>query len=99
MEKLGRNGHGGHVKAPAEIVFAVTEPAEGGFDDRALGCSIFTQADDWADLRAIVKGAVICHFGDKSIFTVVKLRFVRDEAPYNPDEAVDTRVTEREVNG
>ena len=34
---------GDHVKAPAEIIFEVTEAVEGGFDARALGYSIFTQ--------------------------------------------------------
>ena len=29
---------------PAEIIFEVTEAAEGGFDARALGYSIFTQS-------------------------------------------------------
>ena len=34
---------GDHAKAPAEIIFEVTEAVEGGFDARALGYSIFTQ--------------------------------------------------------
>ncbi len=52
------------MTAPAEIIFEVTEAPEGGFDARALGHSIFTQGDDWADLKAMVKDAVLCHFGD-----------------------------------
>ena len=36
---------------PSEIVFAVTEAVEGGYDARALGYSIFTQGEDWSDLR------------------------------------------------
>ena len=64
------------MQAPAEIIFEVTEAAEGGFDARALGCSIFAQGDDWADLKAMVRDAVICHFGDEGGLKVVRLRFV-----------------------
>ena len=67
---------GDHVKAPAEIIFEVTEAVEGGFDARALGYSIFTQGDDWADLKAMVKDAVACHFGDAGELKVVRLHFV-----------------------
>ena len=67
---------GDHVKAPAEIIFEVTEAVEGGFDARALGYSIFTQGDDWADLKAMVEDAVACHFGDAGELRVVGLHFV-----------------------
>ena len=71
---------GDDVKAPAEIIFEVTEAAEGGFDARALGYSIFTQGDNWADLKAMVKDAVACHFDEGSELKVVRLHFVKDEA-------------------
>ena len=71
---------GEHLKAPAEIIFAVTEAAEGGFDARARGYSIFTQGDDRTDLKAMVKDAVACHFGDAGELKVVRLHFVKDEA-------------------
>ena len=68
--------YGGLVRAPAEIIFEVTEAASGGFDARALGYSFFTQGDDWADLNAMVRDAVICHFGDEGEFKVVTLHCV-----------------------
>jgi len=68
------------VEVPEEIIFEVTEAPEGGFDARALGHSIFTQGDDWADLKAMVTDAVLCHFGDGDEQRVVRLRFVKDEA-------------------
>ena len=68
------------MKAPAEIIFEVTESVEGGFDARALGYSIFTQGDDWSDLKAMVKDAVACHFDEGSELKVVRLHFVKDEA-------------------
>jgi hypothetical protein len=66
--------------APSEIIFEVTEAAEGGFDARALGYSIFTQGEDWADLKAMIKDAVLCHFDEESAPKVVRLHFVKDEA-------------------
>ena len=56
------------VEAAMEITFEVTEAPEGGFDARALGHSIFTQGEDWADLKAMVTDAVRCHFGDADEF-------------------------------
>ncbi|MCY3783971.1 MAG: 2-oxoisovalerate dehydrogenase [Chloroflexi bacterium] len=72
------------MKAPAEIVFKVTEAAEGGFDARALGYSIFTQGDDWTDLKATIKDAVICHFGCEVELRVVGSHFIWDESPHTP---------------
>lgn len=63
-----------------EIIFEVTEAAEGGFDARALGHSIFTQGEDWADLKKMVREAVLCHFGEGVAQRVVRLHFVKDEA-------------------
>lgn len=68
------------VEAPVEIIFEVTEAPDGGFDARALGHSIFTQGEDWADLKAMVTDAVRCHFGDGDAQLVVRLHFVKDEA-------------------
>ncbi len=53
------------MEVPAEIIFEVNEAAEGGFDARALGYSIFTQGEDWADLKPMVRDAILCHFGDR----------------------------------
>jgi hypothetical protein len=48
----------------AEIIFSVEESPEGGFEARALGHSIFTQAETVEELRAMVQDAVRCHFDD-----------------------------------
>ena len=68
------------MKEPSEIIFEVTEAVEGGYDARALGYSIFTQGDDWADLKAMVKDAVECHFDDGTAPKIIRLHFVKDEA-------------------
>ena len=64
---------------PSEIIFEITEAAEGGYDARALGYSIFTQGEDWADLKDMVKDAVRCHFDEDNMPGIVRLHLVKDE--------------------
>jgi hypothetical protein len=45
-----------------EIIFLVEESPEGGYEARALGYSIFTQADSFEELKRMVQDAVACHF-------------------------------------
>ena len=49
---------------PTEIIFDVTEAEEGGYNAKALGYGIFTQGDDWDDLKAMVEDAVLCYFDE-----------------------------------
>ena len=63
-----------------EIIFEVTAAPEGGYGARALGHSVFTQGDDWDDLREMVRDAVLCHFEDGQAPRVIRLHFVREEA-------------------
>lgn len=62
-----------------KVVFEVTEATSGGYNARAVGYSIFTQGHDWADLKAMVKDAVLCHFDDEEMPTEMRLRLVKDE--------------------
>ena len=64
---------------PGEIIFEVTEAIEGGYNARALGYGIFTQGEDWADLKAMVKDAVLCHFDKDDTPKVIRLHLVKDE--------------------
>jgi len=45
-----------------ELIFLVEEAPEGGLTARALGASIFTEAEDLASLREQVRDAVRCHY-------------------------------------
>ena len=58
-----------------EIVFIVESAPEGGFTARALGESIFTEAE----LRVAVQDAVRCHFDEGKSPKVIWLHFVREE--------------------
>lgn len=63
-----------------EIVFLVEEDPEGGLTARAVGASIFTQADDMALLREAVRDAVRCHYPNASDRPkMIRLHSVRDE--------------------
>jgi hypothetical protein len=62
-----------------EIVFVVELAPEGGFTARALGESIFTEADTEAELRVAVQDAVHCHYDEGNSPKVIRLHFVRDE--------------------
>ena len=64
---------------PSEIIFEVTEAIEGGYDARALGYGIFTQGDDWEDLKAMAKDAVLCYFDEGEVPRIIRLHLVRDE--------------------
>lgn len=63
----------------SEIVFLVEEALEGGYSARALGESIFTQAETIEALREFVRDAVRCHFDEGQGPAVIRLHFVRDE--------------------
>jgi len=44
--------------------FSPKKPPEGGYTARALGASIFTEADTLDELREQVRDAVYCHFDE-----------------------------------
>jgi hypothetical protein len=62
-----------------EIIFVVEEAPEGGFTARALGASIFTEADDMAGLHEQIRDAVRCHFDEPDRPRLIRLHFVREE--------------------
>ncbi len=48
----------------SELVFEVTQEADGGFVAEALGESIFTEGDTWEALRANVREAAKAYYFD-----------------------------------
>jgi hypothetical protein len=58
-----------------EITFIVEEASEGGYTARAIGESIFTEADDFPSLEENVRDAVCCHFDEGERPGVLHLRF------------------------
>lgn len=62
-----------------EIIFLVQDSLEGGYEARALGYSIFTEADTLDELREMVRDAVACHFEEDTGPAVIRLHFVKEE--------------------
>ena len=63
----------------AEILFLVEEAPEGGFTARALGHSIYTEADTWDDLKVAIQDALACHFDPDQRPRVIRLHYLREE--------------------
>ena len=62
-----------------EIVFQVTQEADGGFVAECLSESIITQADTWEELRHNVPEATNAFFFDQLKPAAIRLHLVRDE--------------------
>ncbi|MBE9145801.1 2-oxoisovalerate dehydrogenase [Planktothrix mougeotii] len=63
-----------------EIIFLVEDDQEGGYLAKAMGESIFTQADTLQELRELIKDAVYCHYPDEQNRPkLIHLHIVRDE--------------------
>ena len=65
--------------ADTEIVFQVRESPEGGYEARAVGYSIFTQGDDWEDLKYMMRDAVLCYFDDGEAPSAIRVHLVQNE--------------------
>ena len=62
-----------------ELIFLVEEAPEGGYTARALGHSIFTEAESIESLRQQIRDAVKCHFEEGKSPKIIRLHFVREE--------------------
>jgi predicted RNase H-like HicB family nuclease len=63
-----------------EIIFWVEADPEEGYVAKAIGESIFTQADSIEELRKLVKDAVHCHYPDQATRPkLIRLHIVQDE--------------------
>ena len=62
-----------------ELIFEVREEPLGGYTARALGESIFAEAEDWVALENEIRDAVDCHYEQGERPALVRLHFVRDQ--------------------
>lgn len=56
-----------------EIVFEVIQESDGGFVAECLSEGIFTQADNWTDLRKNAKEAVKAYYFDQPLPSTILL--------------------------
>lgn len=62
-----------------ELIFEVTQEADGGLVAECLTEGIFTQADNWDELRENVKEAVKAYYFDRQPPAAIRLHLIRDE--------------------
>ena len=62
-----------------ELIFLVEEAPEGGFTARALGHSIFAEAETMKELHGQIRDAVKCHFDEGKSPKVIRLHYAREE--------------------
>ncbi len=60
-----------------ELIFEVTQEADGGFVAEALGESIITQADTWDELRENVREAVQAFYFERPAPSRFRLHLVQ----------------------
>ncbi|MDP2168487.1 MAG: 2-oxoisovalerate dehydrogenase [Thermodesulfovibrionales bacterium] len=62
-----------------EVIFVIEESPEGGYEAKALGHSIFTEADTREELKKMVHDAVLCHFDEQDRPKIIRLHMVTEE--------------------
>jgi hypothetical protein len=62
-----------------EIIFVITESADGGYEAKAAGHSIFTQCDHYHELAETLRDSVKCHFDEGKEPSLIRMHFVKDE--------------------
>ncbi len=63
-----------------ELIFEIRDAEEGGFNARALGHAIFTQADSWEKLKDNIREAIDCFFDTvEEQPKLVQMHYVKDE--------------------
>lgn len=62
-----------------EIIFIVEESPDGGWTARALGHSIFSEAESENELKDNIKEAISCHFEEENAPKILRLHYVKDE--------------------
>ena len=63
-----------------EIIFVVEDDPDGGLTARALGVSIFTEADTMPELKKAVIDALRCHYDNEhDIPRIIRLHRIQDE--------------------
>jgi predicted RNase H-like HicB family nuclease len=72
-------GQSPHIGGMMELVFEVTQEADGGYVAECLTEGIFTQGDTWDELRCNVQDAVNGYFFDRPKPESIRLHLVRDE--------------------
>ena len=63
-------------KIQTEFIFDVQGSTQHGYEARAIGYPIFTEADSLDELKTMLRDAVLCHFGDDEQPSLIRLYMV-----------------------
>lgn len=66
-------------KMENEIIFLIEESSEEGYEAKALGHSIYTEAKTLKELKQAIKDAVRCHFEEADAPKIIRLHLVKEE--------------------
>ncbi|MEA5619745.1 type II toxin-antitoxin system HicB family antitoxin [Cronbergia sp. UHCC 0137] len=61
------------------LVFEVSEEEDGGFITECLTEDIFTQGDNWEELKSNIQEAVKAFYFEESSFPIIQLHLVKNE--------------------
>jgi hypothetical protein len=62
-----------------EIIFVIGDSLDGGFEARALGYSIFTEAETYEELKTNIKEALSVHFEIEDMPKLIRLHYIKEE--------------------
>jgi len=62
-----------------EIIFIIEDSMEGGYEARAVGYSIFTEAENFDKLKTNIREAVACHFEETEMPKLIRLHYIKEE--------------------
>ncbi|MGR3311669.1 MAG: 2-oxoisovalerate dehydrogenase [Candidatus Brocadiales bacterium] len=63
----------------SEVIFLIEESPEGGYIAKALGYSIYTEAETLEEIKQMVVDAVRCHFDEGNMPHIVRFHMVKEE--------------------
>jgi len=62
-----------------EIIFLIEESIEGGYEAKAVGYPIFTEAETEEEIKKNILEAVKCHFDEDEMPAYLNIRFLKEE--------------------
>ncbi|MBZ0200047.1 MAG: 2-oxoisovalerate dehydrogenase [Ignavibacteriaceae bacterium] len=62
-----------------EIIFIIEDSLEGGYEAKAVGVSIFSEAETMEELKKNIVEAVNCHFDKKEKPAIIRLHYIKEE--------------------
>lgn len=62
-----------------EIIFLIKDSIDGGYEAKAVGFSIFTEAETMENLKSNIVEAVDCHFDKNKKPRLIRLHYIKEE--------------------